>query len=220
MERRFEKELEQLKAKLLHMCSLVSTSLRTSIDAVVSNSEPQARKVFETERTINAMELEIDNGVVDILALQQPVASDLRLILAILKINNDLERIADHAVNIAESAIGLVKTPNRESLLKIPQMAEQTITMLHDAIQSFVELDAARAQSVLKADDIVDAMNRELIAEVVQLIKVDQALIEGNLELARISRNLERVADLTTNIAEEVIFYAKAKIVKHHAADN
>lgn len=219
MERHFEKELDQLKEKLIVMCRLVTTALEVALDAVLRDSAEQAKKVFEIERTINAYELEIDNSVVDILALQQPVAKDLRLILAILKINNDLERIGDHAVNIAESAIGLVKTPGREALLKIPEMSRETVNMLKSAVQSFVELDAEKAQKVLTNDDTVDNLNRAMMSEIVRLIKKDQTTIEGNMQLARVSRNLERVADLTTNIAEEVIFYTQAKFVKHHAGD-
>lgn len=220
MERHFEKELDQLKAKLIDMCRLVTDALEASLEAVLSDSEEQAAKVFEIERSINAYEIEIDNGVVDALALQQPVAKDLRLILAILKINNDLERIGDHAVNIAESAIGLVTTPGREALLTIPEMSNKTVMMLKTAVQSFVDLDPEKAQQVLESDDAIDDLNRGMIAEIVRLIKADQTTIEGNLQLARISRNLERVADLTTNIAEEVIFYTQARFVKHHAADD
>lgn len=219
MERHFVKELDQLKDKVIEMSNLVATALQTSLDAVMTDSEELAQKVFEIERSVNAFEIEIDNGVIDLLALQQPVAKDLRLILSILKINNDLERIGDHAVNIAESAIGLVKTPGREALLKIPEMSKKTIEMLTSAVQSFVELDPQKAQAVLKSDDVVDDLNRNMIAEIVRLIKEDQTTIEGNLQLARISRNLERVADMATNIAEEVIFYTQAKFVKHHATE-
>lgn len=220
MERHFEKDLDQLKTKLIAMCTLATTSLEASLAAVLTDSEEDAAKVFEIERTINAYEIQIDNGVVDILALQQPVAKDLRLILAILKINNDLERIGDHAVNIAESAIGLVATPGRDALLTIPEMSNKTVMMLKNAVQSFVELDPEKAQRVLESDDAIDDLNRGMIAEIVRLIKADQTTIEGNLQLARISRNLERVADLATNIAEEVIFYTQARFVKHHAADD
>jgi len=219
MERHFEKKLDELKKKLVEMCSLTTQSLQASLEAVLADSEEDAKKVFELEKGINSFELEIDSGVVDILALEQPVAKDLRLILAVQKINNDLERIGDHAVNIAESAIGLVKTAEREPLLGIPKMATLTIEMLKKAVQSFVKLDAALAQQVLESDDAVDDLNRRMITDIARLIKEDQTTIEGNLQLARISRNLERVADMTTNIAEEVIFYTQARVVKHHAAD-
>lgn len=219
MERHFEKELEVLKGKILDMSHNVRAALKHSLDAVLNDSSDLAQQVFEIEKTINRNEIDIDNGVVDILALQQPVAKDLRLILSILKINNDLERIGDHAVNIAESAIGLVKTPDHEPLLQIPEMSRHALEMFDSAIQSFIELDPARAAQVLENDDTVDELNRGMISDIVQLIKADQTTIEGNLELARISRNLERVADLTTNIAEEVIFYTQAKFVKHHASE-
>ena len=217
MERRFDKELEQLKVKISLMFSLVTKSLESSVEAVMKDSSGAAEAVFEYERTINTIELEIDNGVVDILALQQPVASDLRLILAILKINNDLERIGDHAVNIAESAEGLIKTPEREPLLKIPQMAEYALVMLRDANKSFDELDAWTRGRRLR--ERRSRMCTTSCTSPAELIKVDQETTEGNLQLARISRNLERVADLTTNIAEEVIFFVQAKIVKHHSVE-
>lgn len=219
MERHFERELELLTARLVDMGRHVREALKNALDAVEKDDAALARTVFETEQRVNRYELEIDNGVVDILALQQPVARDLRLILSILKINNDLERIGDHAVNIAESASGLAATPGREALIHIPEMSRQALAMFDDAMTSFTTLDAALAQRVLQRDDEVDALNREMISSIVRLIKADQAAIEGNLELARISRNLERVADLATNIAEEVIFYTQAKFVKHHAAD-
>lgn len=219
MERHFEKELELLTARLVDMGRHVREALKNALDAVEKDDAALARTVFETEQRVNRFELEIDNGVVDILALQQPVARDLRLILSILKINNDLERIGDHAVNIAESASGLAATPGREALIHIPEMSRQALAMFDDAMTSFTTLDAKLAQQVLQRDDEVDALNREMITSIVRLIKADQAAIEGNLELARISRNLERVADLATNIAEEVIFYTQAKFVKHHAAD-
>jgi phosphate transport system protein len=219
MERHFEKELEQLTASLVAMSRIVGESLDNALDAVLGDSAEHAQTVFEKEKSVNRMEVEIDNGVVDILALRQPVAKDLRLILAILKINNDLERIGDHAVNIAESAVTLVRTPGMEPLLMIPEMSALVRRMYADSIRSFTELSPETAQQVLSLDDTVDELNRTMIAEIVRLIKADQTTIEGNLELARISRNLERVADMATNIAEEVIFYTQAKFVKHHAGE-
>jgi phosphate transport system protein len=157
--------------------------------------------------------------VVDLLALQQPVASDLRLILAIQKINNDLERIGDHAVNIAESALGLISTPEQEPLLEIPNMIIIAKEMFQQSLDAFIHLDPQLAHSVLESDDRIDALNRAMNGQVIKLIKNNQHSVEGCLQLLRISRNLERIADLTTNIAEEVIFHTQARIVKHHAAE-
>lgn len=219
MERHFQRDLELLKSNVIKMGSLVEQNLFDALDAVLNDDATLASKVISADGKINQYEIEIDNGVVDLLALQQPVASDLRLILAIQKINNDLERIGDHAVNIAESAFRLVETPQEEPLLEIPNMAKIAKEMFQQALDSFIHLNPQLAQSVLESDDRIDALNRGMNAQVIKLIKKDLKSIDGGLELLRISRNLERVADLTTNIAEEVIFHTQARVVKHHAAE-
>lgn len=219
MERHFQRDLEKLKSNVIKMGSLVEQSLIEALDAVLNNDAALASKVISSDGKINQCEIEIDNNVVDLLALQQPVASDLRLILAIQKINNDLERIGDHAVNIAESAFRLVETPQQEPLLEIPNMAKIAKEMMQQALNSFIHLNPQMAQTVLESDDRIDALNRGMNSQVVKFIKKDLKSIEGGLELLRISRNLERVADLTTNIAEEVIFQTQARIVKHHAGE-
>jgi len=215
MKRHFETELEGLKTSIIKMGSLAEEAVRLAIKALIDNNPELAQKVLDQEARINSLEIEIDNAIVDILALQQPVAVDLRLILAAQKINNDLERIGDHAVNIAESALVLSQTPFNEPLLEIPQMVEIVQLMLRDAIDGFIHQDSQLALNVLKQDDIIDNMNRKMSAEVIELMKSDKRSIEGGLDLIRISRNLERIADLATNIAEEVIFITKAKVVKH-----
>ncbi len=199
------------------MGSAVEQNLIDALDAVMKNNPVLASKVIASDGKINQFEIEIDNSVVDILALQQPVASDLRLILAIQKINNDLERIGDHAVNIAESALGLIETPQDEPLLEIPNMAVIAKEMFQQALDSFIHLNPQLARSVLESDDHIDALNRAMNHQVIKLIKQDLRTVEGGLHLLRLSRNLERVADLTTNIAEEVIFHTQARVVKHHA---
>ncbi len=170
-------------------------------------------------KRVDALEIEIDNAIVDLLALQQPVASDLRFILAALKINNDLERISDHAVNIAQAAQILCSITNARVLDEIPQMAVITKTMLKEALDSFILLNPSMAQKVLKSDDQIDDLNRLVTKRVIEVIKGNTETVECELELIRISRNLERIADLTTNIAEEVIFHTQARVVKHHAEE-
>ena len=219
MERHFQKELDGLKTSLIKMGSVVEESLSTAIQALFDQDEALARKVIDSDERINSLEIEIDNGVIDILALKQPVASDLRLIIAVQKINNDLERIGDHAVNIAESALGLVRTPATEPMLELPSMADITKAMLRHALDSFILLDPQLARSVLERDDQIDKLNRAMTKQVIQLVQSDPRIIEGGLDLIRVSRNLERVADLATNIAEEVIFHTQAKVVKHHAEE-
>jgi phosphate transport system protein len=217
MERHFQKELESLKTSLIKMGSVVEENITLAIRSVMESNQDLARKVIESDTRVDALEIEIDNAIVDLLALQQPVASDLRFILAALKINNDLERIGDHAVNIAQAAQVLCTLPNVELLDEIPTMVEITRTMLKDAIDSFILLDPVKARAVLNTDDQIDDLNRIVIHKVIELLKSNSQTAECGLELSLVSRNLERVADLATNIAEEVIFHTQARIVKHHA---
>jgi phosphate transport system protein len=195
----------------------VEENIAFAIRAVLEKSSDLARKVIETDKRVDSLEIEIDNTVIDLLALQQPVASDLRFIIAAQKINNDLERIGDHAVNIAEAAEKLCTLPGVELLEEIPMMADITKIMLKDALDSFILLDPAKARLVLKTDDQIDDLNRLVVRRIIELVKSNIPTIEYGLELSRVSRNLERVADLATNIAEEVIFHTQARVVKHHA---
>jgi len=157
---------------------------------------PLRKKFFENEVRINTLELEIDNAIIDLLALQQPVASDLRFIIAAQKINNDLERIGDHAVNIAESDLNLLKMKPLDTLLELPKMVVTTKIMLRSALDSFILLDPKMAQIVLETDDQIDNLNRSMTTEVIEMLRADKRSIECGLELIRISRNLERVADM------------------------
>lgn len=201
------------------MGSVVEENFDFAIQSVLEHNNSLAQHVIDTDNRVNSLEIEIDNAVIDLLALQQPVASDLRFIIAAQKINNDLERIGDHAVNIAESALNLLKHKKLESLLEIPKMATITKLMLRHALDSFILLDPKIAHSLLETDDQIDELNRSMMTEVIELLKSDKRTIECGLELIRISRNLERVADMSTNIAEEVIFHTQARVVKHHAEE-
>ena len=219
MKRHFQNELEALRTSLVKMGSVVEEALKMSVCAVLEKDESVVKKVLEAEERINSLELEIDHALLDLLALQQPVASDLRLILAVQKINNDLERMGDHAVNIVQSAVVLKDMPDAGMLQEIPRMAEVTLAMVKQGLDSVINTDTSLAIEVLKADDGIDDMNRTVARKVIELVKRDPATIGQGLELIRVSRNLERVADLTTNIAEDVLFYAQARVVKHHAEE-
>jgi phosphate transport system protein len=219
MKRHFENELQGLKTNLIKMGSLAEEAIDLAIKALNEQDAELAREVIDGDERVNELEMEIDNGIVDLLALQQPVAIDLRLILAAQKINNDLERIGDHAVNIAESVIGLLRFDPEDELLEIPQMTEVAQEMLRNALDAFIHQDPQLGRKVLEQDDTIDAMNRELVLNVVERMKGNPKMIEIGLELIRISRNLERVADLATNIAEDVIFITQAKVVKHRAEE-
>lgn len=217
MERHFDRELESLKTMLMKMASMAEDNFHNAIRSLVERNVELAQQVIRNDGRVDALELEIDNAIVDMLALQKPVASDLRLIIAAQKINNDLERISDHAVNIAQSAQTLTASVALPSLLQIPQMADMTRTMLRDALDAFLHLEPDKARAVCKQDDQVDDINRSNAREVIGFIGAKTLPVEEGLDLIRVSRNLERVADLATNIAEEVVFLTQARVMKHHA---
>ena len=220
MERHFEKELNNLKATLEKMARLAQESLLYSTRALLEEDKTLAEKCFSNERMINNLEIDIDHGVADFFALFQPVAIDLRFMLAIQKINNDLERIGDHCINIAQSAISVAGFRQKNGLMELPKMIAIGQTMLHDACESFFTKNLQLAHTVLETDDIIDELNRANTREAIHMVKNDATSIEMALELLRISRNLERIGDLSTNIAEEVIFHVQARVVKHHADEN
>jgi len=217
MERHFERELDSLKTMLMKMASMAEENFHNAIKALTERNTPLADQVIEADHRVDALELEIDNAVVDILALQKPVASDLRMIIAALKINNDLERISDHAVNIAQSARTLTESSKVNTYLEIPKMTDVTRWMLRDALDSFLHLEPEKARAVLTRDDQIDDLNRSNARQVINWIREKNLPVEEGLDLIRISRNLERVGDLSTNIAEEVVFLTQARVVKHHA---
>jgi phosphate transport system protein len=218
MERHIERSLAKLEQHLHEMTGLCDESLDAAARAFVEGDAHLAEPAFRNERRINQLELEIDQEVVDALALFQPVAVDLRYLLAILKNNNDLERIGDHAVNIAQSAVtcATLELPTR---LELKRMFELTQNMLRDACRSFFDRDLQTARMVLEADDMIDGLNRSTTREAVQMVKSGALSLEAALELMRIARNLERIGDLSTNIAEEVMFHVKAKVIKHKGDD-
>ena len=219
MQRHFVQELEALKTNLIRMGSLAEQAVHDSIRAILERDAELARRVIAKEDRINEFELENDSAVVDLLALQQPVASDLRFILSALKINNDLERIGDHAVNIAESAISYVDRPELAIQHELPRMGQIAETMLREAIDGFIHANPTLGRGVLRNDDVIDDLNRNTVRELVHVIRTDPEAVEQALDLVRVSRNLERIADLATNIAEEVIYVAEAHVVKHHVEE-
>lgn len=214
MERHFEKALAQLGETLREMVALCGESLAAAARAFAEGDAQAAEPAFRNERRINRLEIEIDHAVADAFALHQPVAVDLRYLLAILKINNDLERIGDHAVNIAQSAVTCAGSP-LPTRLDLPRMFDLTRGMFGDACRGFFAKDLQAARAVLEADDRVDNLNKSTARDAVQAVKHGALGLEAALELMRIARNLERIGDLSTNIAEEVLFHVQAKVVKH-----
>ena len=216
MERHFDEELNELKTRLLLMGGRAETVVHKAIEALKRRDAALAEEVIRDDRLIDELEVEIDERCVRLLALRQPVGQDLRFITSALKIVNDLERVGDHAVNIAQSAVKLSKEPELKPLVDIPRMAAISTRMLTEALDAFVRNDAAAARRILVEDDEVDHLKSQMFRELLSYMLEKPATITRALELILVSRNLERVADLATNVAEEVVFIAEARVVKHH----
>jgi len=215
--RHFVEELEQLKTKLLEMSALVESSIQRSISAVTQKDRNAAEEVLRTEVRINLIEIEIDEFAINLLALHQPMAADLRLIVAALKINTDLERMGDLAVSIAERAMSLMEGPVIKPMIDIPHIAGLVQSMVRKALDAFVMRDADLARSVLASDDAVDSLRTACYHELVSFMETDPQHIQQALALLVVTRNLERIADHSTNIAEDVLFLVKGVDVRHHA---
>jgi phosphate transport system protein len=219
MKEHFSTQLEFLRQQLILMGAEVESQIRLAVEALVNGDTDKARAVIERDPVVDHMELKNEEAAVHLLALQQPVAVDLRFLVAALKINNDLERIGDHAVNIAEGAIRLAATKAGRPRIDLPHMAEIARTMLKRALDSFVRKDTALALEVCKEDDVLDQKNRSIIRELLTHMAEHPGLITASIEIMSASRNLERVGDLATNIGEETIFIAEGRTIKHHVAD-
>ncbi len=214
---RLEEEISKLKKMLFEMAASAEEMIAKSIKALQENNMALAEEVIKSDDKVNEMEIEIDNQCIRILALFHPEAEDLRTVTMIMKINNDLERIGDHAVNIAEKALFLADKPPVKPLIDIPKMAEKAIEMLQESLDSFVNKDAALAIEVCKKDDEVDALEPQIVRELITYMISDPKTIDRALTLIFIARALERVADLATNIAEDTYYIASGKILKHHS---
>jgi len=214
--RHFQQELELLKAKLLEMSALVESAIYRSVQGVVEKNAELAHHVLNNEARINQLEIEIDDFAISLLALQQPMAADLRLITASIKINNDLERMGDLSVSIAQSALALVKEPLIRPLIDIPHIAGLAQGMVRKALDAFVNRDAELARSVLVSDDAVDNMRTASYHELISFMEANPQHIAQAVYLLSVVRNLERIADHATNIAEDVLFLVKGIDVRHH----
>jgi phosphate transport system protein len=215
----FSEQLEQLRRNLILMGGEVERQIQRSIEALTEMDVNKAMTVIAADEDIDRMENANEELAIQLLALQQPVAVDLRFLVGALKINSDLERIGDHAVNIAEGAERMSGTKPFKPFIDIPYMAEVAMSMLKQALDSFVNRDAELAKKVIKRDDILDEKNVSVIRELLTYMAEYPTLITYCLELISISKNLERVGDLATNIAEDTIYIAEAKWVKHHATE-
>jgi phosphate transport system protein len=212
----FEEELQTLKNRLLTMGALVEERAHQAVKALINRSQESAEQIIASDKEVNDLQIDIDDRCLKLLATQTPLASDLRLITSAMKINSDLERIGDQAVNIAENVIKLLPQPPLKPLIDIPRMAEIAQQMTRDALDSFVKRDVDLARDVLRRDDEVDNLKDQVFRELLTYMMADPGTIQRALALILISRNLERVADHATNIAEDVIFLVEAKDVRHH----
>lgn len=214
--RHLKEDLAQLKARLLQMGGLAEERVRAAMQSLVSGDERGLEEVLTGDEPLNQLQVEIDNRAFTVLALHQPLAIDLRIIVAAVKINSDLERVGDLAVNVAQAALRYLALPPVKPLLDLPRMAEIAQGMLRDALDAFVRRDVELAQSVLKRDDQLDDLKGQVFRELLTYMLQNPATIEPSLELILISRHLERVGDHATNVAEDVIFMVSAKDVRHH----
>jgi phosphate transport system protein len=217
MRSRFQQGLDELKGKLLAMGGMAEHAIEMAVRAYRERVPELCQKVFENETVINMAERDIDHLALDLLAMQQPMAVDLRFILAVIKSNADLERVGDQAVNVAQRVMDLIALPQVELAVDIPQMAGTSAQMIRQALEAFVSGNAELAQQVLEMDDVVDRMNQEVFLAMDKTMRDSPTLIRQALDTIIIARNLERVADHATNIAEDVIFWVRGADVRHHA---
>lgn len=218
MERRFDEELIQLKNRLLAMAGLAEQAIGKSIRALVDREPSMAQAVTAEDAGINQLEVEIEETCLSLLARYQPEAKDLRFIAMVFKIVNDLERVGDQAVNVSERTLDLLKEPLLKPLIDIPKIAELAQTMLKDALDAFVRQDAALAREVCRRDTEVDRLNDQVFHELLVFMTRDPKTIVRAMDLILVGRNLERVADHATNIAEDVYYLVKGTSIKHHLA--
>jgi len=215
MRTRFLQGLDDLKHKLLQMGGLAEQAIERATDAYLKRDPKLCYAVFESETGINTAEREIDELAFDLMAMQQPMAGDLRFILACVKINADLERVGDQAVNIAERTLDLIREPEADFRVDVGRMAASVSTMVRRALESFVEGKAEVAEAVLEMDNIVDRMKDEAFVTLTGVMKQHPEQSQRALDVLLITRNLERIADHATNIAEDVIFWVRGADVRH-----
>lgn len=218
--RHFHGQLAELSDKLLEMSGHAEQLVDQSITSLLDRNRALAESVIAGDKVLNSLEIEIEQLAISLLALQQPMARDLRSIVGTIKVSGDLERVGDHAVNIAESALRLVDeggsiTPSPE----LEDMARRARAMLRDAIDAFTRADGALGREVCKADDAVDALHNSVFRILLTHMMEDARTITPSLDLLLVSRNLERVADLATNIGEDAVYLAEGKQIKHHFED-
>ena len=219
MERHFVHDLDELKERLLWMGGLAERAVHQAMEAVLEAQEEPAQRVLAEENAINELQIEIDDRVMHLLALQQLMAADLRLVLAVSRINNDLERTGDQAVNISEAALRIVRHPRVKPYVDLPRMSELAEEMVRDSLNAVVRRDVELARSVLTRDDQVDRLRDQIFRELLTYMMGDSSVVFPAFELILVAKNLERVGDHATNIAEDVIYMVEGHDIRHLALD-
>jgi phosphate transport system protein len=219
MKRHLERELEKIRKKILALSAMVEGNIEKSILSLTRHEIKLAQEVIESDHEIDHFEVEIEEDCLKILALYQPAAIDLRYVVGILKMNNDLERMGDLAVNIAERSAYLADKKGTKLFLDFTKMGEKTIAMVKKALDSLIKMDANMAREVCAADDEVDEMNKKILLLIQDYIEKNPQEVKVLIHLLLVSRHLERIADQATNIAEDVIYMTEGIIIRHHAED-
>lgn len=215
--RHFEDQLDAIYEKLLHLGGLVEEIIGKSVRSLVDRDSDLAREVIRKDRDIDGLELELDEACIELLALHQPMARDLRFVTTAMKITTDLERIGDHAVNIAERAIELNEQPRLKPLIDIPLMAKTAQEMVHGALDAFVHRDADAARAVCAMDDSLDTRMEQVFRELMSYMAEDPHTITRAMRLSFVAKYFERIGDQATNICEQVVYMAEARVIKHGA---
>jgi phosphate transport system protein len=219
MERHFDTELDQLKQQLLKMGALVEAMIDAAVTALIERNADQLKQIYENEKQVNGLQISIDEDCLRLTALYQPAAGDLRFLLGTSKINTELERLGDQAINICEVVNKLLKEPQLKPLIDIPKMVAITTDMVRDSLNAFVERNVDKARAVLMQDDQLDDLKDKIVAELTEFMTKDSGSISRAIQLILVARSLERIGDHATNIAEDVIFVVQGRDIRHHAQD-
>ena len=219
MDRHFDDELHNVKKNLLEMATLVEKSITKSLEALKNKDLKMTSTVREIDHQIDKFEISIEDMCIELIARHQPVGSDLRFLIGVIKMTNDLERVGDHAVNITDCIKFLVEQPQIRPVTNIWSMAEIVNEMLKESVESFIHNDAAKAQKVCARDNEVDKMRNEIIRIQLTYMLEEPDKIGSAIQYISVAKNLERIADLSTNICEDVIYITQARIIKHHAEE-
>jgi len=219
MDRHFDEELQNVKRKLVDMAALVEESITKSLDALKKKNVEMASEIGELDHRIDKLEIAIEDMCIELIARHQPVGSDLRFLVGAIKMNNDLERMGDHSVNISDSVQYVTGSPDIGPITNIWTMVKIVNEMLRESVESFIHNDAVRAQKVCERDSIVDGMRNETVRILLRHMLEEPEKIGSAIQYLLVAKNLERIADLSTNICEDVIYIAQARVIKHHAEE-